>query len=344
MKKKIFIVFIAILLGLGFSNVQAVTDNEVKAETLESLIARKAGNEYRTIGLNKYTLGNKVLYRTTGNTSEDIIQEELKNDVMFRVMRHGYHQVWENNSNLQRENDEYIVTQLAIDYIIDYSNLDEIDNVYRAASGLSSEQSTRADNILKRIKNLVKAGFDTTEKVNKGKAELVPVGEMQKEDGFVSQRYRVKVTNGEPINYNIENSSAYSVVDAETGEAKTSFSFYEDAKIMIPNKQSKSLETLKVSATVNYLEEKMYERANSIGRFVMLYKEEQTDNVETTLINTMKDENFDYDDGESDGNQEGNTGNIEENGTADGSNNSGTNGATSSGTNDASQGRRKQRR
>ncbi|MCI8393040.1 MAG: hypothetical protein HFJ24_01320 [Clostridia bacterium] len=309
MKKRIIVGFIAILLGLSACNVQANTNTEVHAESLELIVAKKFVDEYRPIGINKYTLGDKVLYRTSAigiSNSGEVIEKEYDDVVRFRIIRHGYNKIGGDSLGLASENDAYMATQLALDYVDVCPDLSQINTKYYVADGVTEAQMIRANKIIEKAKELVELGFNLRE-FYRGRAELQEIGEMQKEEGFVSQTYRTKIIDGELLNYNIENSTEYSITDVETGEIKAEFDAADDTfKIKIPNEQVKDIDTLKVNAKVNYLTDKMYQRIDKIGKFAMLLEVEKVDDVEATLTNTMKDEELIYKDEEGDNKQDEN--------------------------------------
>jgi len=199
-----------------------------------------------------------------------------------------------------------MATQLALDYVDVCPDLSQINTKYYVADGVTEAQMIRANKIIEKAKELVELGFNLRE-FYRGRAELQEIGEMQKEEGFVSQTYRTKIIDGELLNYNIENSTEYSITDVETGEIKAEFDAADDTfKIKIPNEQVKDIDTLKVNAKVNYLTDKMYQRIDKIGKFAMLLEVEKVDDVKATLINTMKDEDLIYKDEEGDNKQDEN--------------------------------------
>ena len=199
-----------------------------------------------------------------------------------------------------------MATQLALDYVDVCPDLSQINTKYYVADGVTETQMIRANKIIEKAKELVELGFNLRE-FYRGRAELQEIGEMQKEEGFVSQTYRTKIIDGELLNYNIENSTEYSITDVETGEIKAEFDAADDTfKIKIPNEQVKDIDTLKVNAKVNYLTDKMYQRIDKIGKFAMLLEVEKVDDVEATLTNTMKDEELIYKDEEGDNKQDEN--------------------------------------
>lgn len=297
MIKKAIIILGTILLIFGLYNVKATINDVVRAEPLEQLIAIKARiqtedeliEEWRPIAYNRYTLGDKVLYTISGNTSSEPVQNELDNIVVFRIIRNGYNRIGGDKLGLFSEEDAYIATQLAIDYIEKHFDLSEINNTYKVVDKLTSSQKTRANKIIEKAKVLVDIGFNSGENYN-GKAELLEVGEMQKEEEYVSQIYKSEITNGKLLGYNVESNSDYSTANAKTGEVKVEFNSDEELfKVMIPNNKVKNLDELKINAKISYLTNKIYERANAIGRFAMLSEIEEIEDVKVVLLNTMKD-------------------------------------------------------
>lgn len=298
MIKKILTIFLTILLSFGFYNIQATTSDVVDAEPLEQLVAinfkmqteDELIEEWRPIGLNKYTLGGKVFYRTSGSTSNIPIQNELDNVVVFRIIKHGYNKIGGDKLGLKSENDAYMATQLAIDYTEKYFDLSEINNTYQVADKLTETQMIRGAKIVEKAKELIDIGLNSGEIYN-SKAELLEVGEMQKEEEYVSQTYKTQITNGKLLGYNIENSKDYSTANAKTGEMKVEFNAEEELfKVMIPNNHVKDIDSLNINAKISYLTDKMYERADRIGRYAMLSEVEETKDVEVVLANEMRDE------------------------------------------------------
>lgn len=318
MKKKIRIMtiitmIIAVLLSFGLSNIHATTKETVDSTPLESLVSKKSGSKFKTITINKYTLGEKILYRIgAGNvsTQEQATESESTDPVRSRIIRHGYNKQGD-NLGLASENDAYMATQLALDYVDTHFDLSAIDSTYQVADEVKEpDEITRVTNIIEKAQSLIEAGFNPKD-LYQGRAELAGVGEMQKEKGFVSQICKLEVIDGALINYNMESNSNYSITEIESIEEAEELSTNEKLfKVMIPNEQVKSIDTLNVNGNVDYLTNKIYERTDTIGKFIMLSEVEQKEGVEVTLVNTMQNVDLE-DENSAESGEEGNE-NVDE--------------------------------
>lgn len=169
------------------------------------------------------------------------INDLLKNDKVWRVIKNGYPYKTAKEMGLSSKYDAFVVTKHAVYCILGEAKLD----YYKA-----EENDKEAVAMLKVLKNLVDIGENGTEKQQDNPLSLEKVGELKEEKGFYIQEYKLN-SKSEISEYEISQviglpSNGY--IADKNGNKNTKFKTEENFKIIIPTEEVRDDLNIKVIA------------------------------------------------------------------------------------------------
>lgn len=206
MTRKVFLVFIAILFILGGTKVKAIieesTNIKVYTSELDKLIMTTNGKYVKPI---KYSTSDADVFIKDGQVDGEIeikeritvsTEDKFEDQRIIRIFRNGY--VSDRTYTDEKDNDDwYMATKIAMDCVMASSSVDSVDKFYKVAEGLNEDDEKRAQEILKRARNLVKIGLNNVDEKYETSIDIVKLGEYEKDEkqsGYYSQKFEVKGT------------------------------------------------------------------------------------------------------------------------------------------------------
>ena len=164
----------------------------------------------------------------------------LKNDKVWRVIKNGYPFKSAKQLGLSDEYDAFAVTKFAVYCILGQSKLEYFK---------AEDDDDEAIAMLKALKNLVKIGENGTEKQNENPIKLQKVGELKEEDKYYSQEYKL-VSTSDFNSYEISKATGLpsgGYVSDMNGNKSTKFKKGNNFKVIIP--KEKMIEDYEVKLT-----------------------------------------------------------------------------------------------
>ena len=154
----------------------------------------------------------------------------LKNDKVWRVIKNGYPFKSAEELGLSDEYDAFAVTKFAVYCILGQSKLEYFK---------AEEDDDEAVAMLEALKNLVKIGENGTEKQNENPIKLQKVGELKEEEKYYSQEYRLASTS-DFSNYEISKVTGLpsgGFISDINGNKSNRFKKGNNFKVMIPKEK-----------------------------------------------------------------------------------------------------------
>ena len=154
----------------------------------------------------------------------------LKNDKVWRVIKNGYPFKSAEELGLSDEYDAFAVTKFAVYCILGQSKLEYFK---------AEEDDDEAVAMLEALKNLVKIGENGTEKQNENPIKLQKVGELKEEEKYYSQEYKLASTS-DFSNYEISRVTGLpsgGFVSDINGNKSNRFKKGNNFKVMIPKEK-----------------------------------------------------------------------------------------------------------
>lgn len=299
MKKKKILVFTLILLVLGITKVQAVEmENEIKAEEekIETLIEMKQEGEWRDLEIEKYNKYDILIYKVGTNKSSGepiTISNKYNNDSIFRIVENGYNKSLLNEMGVVNDDDAYTATKIAIDCVFNkVTEIDSVDNLYRAKEGLEQTQKERANKIIEAVKQLLNIGYDETIIYDKSKS-IRAVGELEldlSKPDYVSQRYTISTTQayykGFKVKKKDQTKIPYYIANITTREEQEVFNRTENQfRIMIPKEYQEEPFELELEVETIYDEDTIFLGEDGNNEYIILANIEEKYVLETGLNN-----------------------------------------------------------
>ena len=164
----------------------------------------------------------------------------LKNDKVWRVIKNGYPFKSAKQLGLSDEYDAFAVTKFAVYCILGQSKLEYFK---------AEDDDDEAIAMLKALKNLVKIGENGTEKQNENPIKLQKVGELKEEDKYYSKEYKL-VSTSDFNSYEISKATGLpsgGYVSDMNGNKSTKFKKGNNFKVIIP--KEKMIEDYEVKLT-----------------------------------------------------------------------------------------------
>ena len=165
----------------------------------------------------------------------------LKNDKVWRVIKNGYPFKSAKELGLSDEYDAFAVTKFAVYCVLGQSNLEYFK---------AEDDDDEAVAMLKALKNLVKIGENGTEKQNENPIKLQKVGEFKEEDKYYSQEYKL-VSTSDYKSYEISTVTGLpngAFISDINGNKSTKFKKLNNFKVMIPKEKMTEDYEIKITA------------------------------------------------------------------------------------------------
>ena len=165
----------------------------------------------------------------------------LKNDKVWRVIKNGYPFKSAKELGLSDEYDAFAVTKFAVYCVLGQSNLEYFK---------AEDDDDEAVAMLKALKNLVKIGENGTEKQNENPIKLQKVGDLKEEDKYYSQEYKL-VSTSDYKSYEISTVTGLpngAFISDINGNKSTKFKKLNNFKVMIPKEKMTEDYEIKITA------------------------------------------------------------------------------------------------
>lgn len=278
MRKKIFIIFIMIMLTFG-TNVQALTecanfniigtritelDGAIEMSTEENVWEDISITRYLAGGIYMYEIGPKTksLNRiNSGRTEKDLNTR----DDFIKIIKNGNKEENIEKYGLDNKEDMYIATKIALDCYIHNYSAEKVSKHYNVKTDIKDTLKERAKKIMNAVPQILE---EKTEEINRAprKIKVTNIKDFNKDDvnpNYYSLEYKVTKEGDNFLGYDVsivaKNLENYLVTTQNGEENKTEFKPDENVfKIMIPN-EYKDLEfEMEVHVTGKYKDEKIF--------------------------------------------------------------------------------------
>lgn len=236
--------------------------NYVKADTgdriipsytrINSLIEKSSGNGvWEFMNVNKFEAGEDYVYQIgcdTKNGSNIVVKNRQYNNKFLQVIKSGYKEKSNSEIGVLCDDDAYVATQIAINYVYNKYPISDFDKYYRAKEGLFGSDRERADNIIKAAKSMLLSNMDCSDGFIMG--QVGNYGVEYTNPSYYSQDYEMKIKNRKVNYYNLRGSSKdkldFVFMMGDEDVNKITF------KTMIPKDKAEMSFDLRISADVNY--------------------------------------------------------------------------------------------
>lgn len=299
MRKKVFILFICLLLAFPITKVEAIMVNEIiipQVKTLEKMIKTDVNGTLEYLESKRYIDSDVLIYEignTSGIVNNIVVGKEQQNDKIIKIIKEANSDDALLNFSTKNTDDLYIATQIAIDCI---QNNYSVDVHYYIGEDIAENLKLRAEAILDTARELVEIGNNTSLK-NKKSVVVRKKGEFDDDNvktNYCSQEYEVKIEGMELINYKVEKRSTdqtyFYIADSKTGEENTNFNAPNNTfKIMVPKENREEPFEIQIETMLNIYIDRIYLASNGTHRFIVYKKEKGKSNIQLNLYNTLSD-------------------------------------------------------
>lgn len=177
---------------------------------------------------------NRDLPGAETNEYDVNIKDTLQNNKVWRVIKNGYPYKTYQQMGLTSEYDAFCVTKMAVYCVLGQANIDYFS---------ANEEDQVGVNMLNVLKNLVEIGKNGTETMQENYLKLEKVGELEKENGYYIQRYKIEslIDTKEEYNIKLKNNSNINIekIDNETFKTLIPESMlYEDIELVFEIEKS----------------------------------------------------------------------------------------------------------
>lgn len=138
---------------------------------------------------------NRDLPGAETNEYDVNIKDTLQNNKVWRVIKNGYPYKTYQQMGLTSEYDAFCVTKMAVYCVLGQANID-----YFAAN----EEDQVGVNMLKVLRNLVEIGENGRETMQENYLKLEKVGELEKENNYYIQKYKIESIVESKEEYNVK--------------------------------------------------------------------------------------------------------------------------------------------
>ena len=236
--------------------------------------------------VDKITNLQETIEPEVGQSNTQVLPD--KAEKVVKILENGYPNVNIEKLGVETEEDGYLATSQAINWIIEEKNIEDIYQYFRPCKLEEDNKSfseQNLENTQERGKKIIDAIYklvDIAYNQNDEKIEIVEDGEFiqDEKEEYYSQAYKIATQNLEATfdNIEIKNAPKGTYVADINGENKTAFNTEETFKIMVPKNSINTDYTTTLNCYVHTNTYKLHYIKNELEEnriYVMLLKDKQ---------------------------------------------------------------------
>ncbi len=235
MIKKLFIIFTFVLTIIGISKVQAVSFDDtinIQKSSLEKLIEIQEDEEWKDLDINKceYTNEEGIYVYPMENKKESDnsvkISRNNHSDAAMRIIWNGYGSKSASIYGMEKEEDLYVATKIALDCVYSYNNLQDLNSKFRVKEGLDGTEKQRAEKIIEVATDLLNKGY-TGEETKNWTIYTDQTTRYEEEGEYYYKTFTIRAENSDINSINVSTSTDrlqnYFIAEDGTFDRKSSF-------------------------------------------------------------------------------------------------------------------------